>query len=49
MRAYSEDLRKKIVAAIRRGMSKAQAAREMGTITSLSAMYAWAPKGQRPY
>src|SRR3712207_139988 len=27
MRAYSEDLRKKIVAAIERGMSKAQAAR----------------------
>jgi transposase len=27
MRAYSEDLRKKIVAAIKRGMSKAQAAR----------------------
>jgi transposase len=27
MRAYSEDLRKKIVAALERGMSKAQAAR----------------------
>jgi transposase len=27
MRAYSEDLRKKIVAAVERGMSKAQAAR----------------------
>jgi transposase len=27
MRAYSEDLRKKVVAAIERGMSKAQAAR----------------------
>jgi transposase len=27
MRAYSEDLRNKIVAAIERGMSKAQAAR----------------------
>jgi transposase len=27
MRAYSEDLRKKIVAAIERGMSKAEAAR----------------------
>jgi transposase len=34
MRAYSEDLRKKIVAAIERGMSKAQAARLFGVSLS---------------
>ena len=30
MRAYSKDLRRKIVDALRRGMSKAQAARTFG-------------------
>jgi transposase len=35
MKAYSEDLRKKIVAAIERGMSKAEAARTFSVSLSL--------------
>jgi transposase len=35
MRAYSEDLRKKIVAALGRGMSKAEAARTFDVSLSL--------------
>jgi transposase len=35
MRAYSEDLRKKIVAALERGMSKAEAARTFSVSLSL--------------
>ena len=40
MRAYSEDLRKKIVAAIERGMSKAQAARTFDVSLSSVKRYA---------
>jgi putative transposase len=40
MRAYSEDLRKKIVAAIERGMSKAEAARTFGVSLSSVKRYA---------
>jgi transposase len=40
MRAYSEDLRKKIVAAIERGMSKAQAARVFDVSLSSVKRYA---------
>ena len=40
MRAYAEDLRKKIVAAIERGMPKAQAARTFDVSLSLVKRYA---------
>ncbi len=40
MRAYSEDLRKKIVAALERGMSKAEASRTFGVILSSVKRYA---------
>jgi transposase len=40
MRAYSEDLRKKIVAAIERGMSKAEAARTFDVSLSSVKRYA---------
>ena len=40
MRAYSEDLRKKIVSAIERGMSKAQAARTFDVSLSSVKRYA---------
>ena len=40
MRAYSEDLRKKIVAAIERGMSKSQAARTFDVSLSSVKRYA---------
>ena len=40
MRAYSEDLRKKIVAALERGMSKAQAARTFSVSLSSVKRYA---------
>jgi len=40
MRAYSEDLRKKIVAAIERGMPKAQAARTFDMSLSSLKRYA---------
>jgi transposase len=40
MRAYSEDLRKKIVAAIERGMSKAEAARTFSVSLSSVKRYA---------
>ena len=40
MRAYSEDLRKKIVAALERGMSKAQAARTFSVSLSSLKRYA---------
>jgi transposase len=40
MRAYSEDLRKKIVTAIERGMSKAQAARTFDVSLSSVKRYA---------
>jgi transposase len=39
MKAYSEDLRKKIVAAIERGMSKAQAARTFDVSLSSAKRY----------
>ncbi len=45
MRAYSEDLRKKIVAAIERGMSKAQAARTFDV--SLSSVKRYARSARR--
>lgn len=40
MKAYSEDLRKKIVDAVRRGMSKAEAARTFGVGISTVKRYA---------
>ncbi len=40
MRAYSEDLRKKIVAALERGMSKAEAARTFSVSLSSVKRYA---------
>jgi transposase len=45
MRAYSEDLRKKIVAAIERGMPKAQAARTFDV--SLSSLKRYARTARR--
>ncbi len=45
MRAYSEDLRKKIVAAIERGMSKAQAARTFDVSLSSIKRYSRTARG----
>ena len=45
MKAYSEDLRKKIVDAVRRGMSKAEAARTFGV--GISTVKRYATKAQR--
>jgi transposase len=45
MRAYSEDLRKKIVAAVERGMAKAQAARTFDV--SLSSVKRYARSARR--
>ena len=45
MKAYSEDLRKKIVDAIERGMPKAQAARTFGV--GISTVKRYATKAQR--
>ena len=45
MKAYSKDLRQKIVEAIRRGMSKAQAARTFGV--GISTVKRYASKAQR--
>ena len=47
MKAYSVDLREKIVAAVRRGMSKAQAARTFGVgATSLKRYVKLAAEGK---
>src|SRR3954451_11396334 len=45
MKAYSKDLRQKIVDAVRRGMSKAQAARTFGI--GISTVKRYASKAQR--
>jgi len=45
MKAYSKDLRRKIVDALRRGMSKAQAARTFGI--GISTVKRYAAKAQR--
>jgi transposase len=45
MKAYSKDLRQKIVDAVRRGMSKAQAARAFGV--GISTVKRFASKAQR--
>ena len=45
MKAYSEDLRKKIVDAIERGMPKAEAARTFGV--GISTVKRYATKAQR--
>ena len=45
MKAYSKDLRQKIVDAVRRGMSKAQAARAFGV--GISTVKRYATKAQR--
>jgi transposase len=45
MKAYSEDLRKKIVSAIERGMPKAQAARTFGV--GISTVKRYATKAQK--
>jgi transposase len=45
MKAYSEDLRKKIVDAVRRGMSKAEAARTFGV--GISTVKRYATKAQK--
>jgi transposase len=45
MKAYSKDLRQKIVDALRRGMSKAQAARTLGV--GISTVKRYATKAQR--
>jgi len=45
MKAYSKDLRQKIVDALRRGMSKAQAARTFGV--GISSVKRYAAKAQR--
>ncbi len=45
MNAYSEDLRRKIVSAVGRGMTKAQAARAFSV--SLSSVKRYANKAQR--
>ena len=45
MKAYSKDLRQKIVDAVRRGMSKAQAARTFGV--GISTVKRYAAKAQR--
>ena len=45
MKAYSKDLRQKIVDALRRGMSKAQAARTFGV--GISTVKRYASKAQR--
>src|SRR5918996_6624971 len=45
MKAYSEDLRKKIVSAIERGMPKAQAARTFGV--GVSSVKRYATRAQR--
>jgi transposase len=45
MKAYSKDLRQKIVDAVRRGMSKAQAARAFGV--GISTVKRYASKAQR--
>src|SRR3712207_6414745 len=46
MRAYSEDLRKKIVAALERGMSKAEAARTFSVSLSSVKRYARSARQQ---
>jgi transposase len=49
MNAYSEDLRKKIVQALRRGMTKSEAARTFGVSRSSVKRYAkLAEEGRRP-
>jgi transposase len=48
MRAYSEDLRKKIVAAIERGMSKAEAARTFSVSLSSVKRYARTVRQETP-
>jgi len=45
MKAYSKDLRQKIVDAIERGMPKAQAARTFGVGISTIERYATRPEG----
>jgi transposase len=45
MKAYSKDLREKIMEALRRGMSKAQAARTFGV--GISTVKRYATKAQR--
>ena len=47
MNAYSEDLRKKIVEALRRGTGKSQAARSLGVSLSSVKRYARASQGGR--
>jgi transposase len=50
MKAYSKDLREKIVDAIGRGMPKAQAARTFGVGISTVKRYAsLRPKGESPW
>jgi len=49
MRAYSEDLRRKVVQALERGMSKSQAARLFGISLSSVKRYARdSPTGESP-
>src|ERR671932_2304261 len=48
MNAYSEDLRKKIVEALRRGMSKSEAARTFGVSRSSVKRYAKSAQEGRP-
>ncbi len=48
MRAYSEDLRRKIVEAVERGMSKAVAARTFGVSRSSVKRYAGAVREGKP-
>ena len=48
MKAYSEDLRRKIVDAIERGMPKSQAARTFGVGISTVKRYATKPRRESP-
>ena len=48
MKAYSEDLRQKIVDAVRRGMPKAQAARTFGVGISTVRRYSTKPQRGEP-
>jgi transposase len=48
MRAYSEDLRRKIVQAVERGVSKAQTARLFGISLSSVKLYTSSPARESP-